>query len=112
MVCDHQWNPLVVASPCPWSESIFSPDVRHSINLVLEKGGFVAMQFDSFDFSTLYTNIPHDLLLACLEILIKEAYKVRGATYKTIGRHTGLTLLKYIERAFLWKHFYVILDFL
>ena len=27
----------------------------------------VAMQFDSFDFSTLYTNIPHDLLLASLE---------------------------------------------
>ena len=42
VVCDHQWNPLVVANPCPWSESIFSPDVRRSINLVLEKGGFVA----------------------------------------------------------------------
>ena len=41
MVCDHQWDPLVMASPCPWSESIFSPDVRHSINLVLDKGGFV-----------------------------------------------------------------------
>ena len=24
MVCDHQWDPLVMASPCPWSESIFS----------------------------------------------------------------------------------------
>ena len=43
MVCDHQWNPLVVASPCSWSDSIFSPDVRRSINLVLDKGGFVAM---------------------------------------------------------------------
>ena len=42
MVRDHQWNPLVVASPYPWSESIFSPDVRRSINLVLDKGGFVA----------------------------------------------------------------------
>ena len=42
MVCDHQWDPLVMASPCPWSESIFSPDVRRSINLVLDEGGFVA----------------------------------------------------------------------
>ena len=38
------------------------------------------MQFDSFDISTLYTDIPHDLLLVCLESLIKEAYKVKGAT--------------------------------
>ena len=45
----------------------------------------IAIHFDSFDFSTLYTNIPRDLLLACLESLIKEAYKVRGATYITIG---------------------------
>ena len=41
MVCDHQWN-APVASPCPWSESVFCPDVRRSINLVLDKGGFVA----------------------------------------------------------------------
>ena len=42
MVCDHQWN-APVASPCPWSERVFSPDVRRSINVVLDKGGFVAM---------------------------------------------------------------------
>ena len=46
----------------------------------------VAIQFDIVLTFLPYTlNIPHDLLLACLESLIKEAYKVRGATYKTIG---------------------------
>ena len=38
VVCDiSQWNPLVAASPCPWGESILSPDVRCSINLVLKE---------------------------------------------------------------------------
>ena len=40
-----------------------------------------AEHFDSFDFSTLYTNIPHDLLLQSIEQLISEAYRLRGATY-------------------------------
>lgn len=44
------------------------------------------MHCDSFDFSTLYTNIPHDLLKECLDKLVKEAYRVRGATYISIGR--------------------------
>ena len=44
-----------------------------------------AKHFDSFDFSTLYTNIPHDLLLNCLDNLDKEAYRVRGATYISTG---------------------------
>ena len=37
MVRDDQRNPLVAASPCPWGESIFSPDVGCSIDLVLDK---------------------------------------------------------------------------
>ena len=40
-----------------------------------------AEHFDSFDFSTLYTNIPHDLLSQNIEELISEAYRLRGATY-------------------------------
>ena len=35
-----------------------------------------AKHFDSFDFSTLYTSIPHTSLLESLTSLIKEAYKV------------------------------------
>ena len=40
-----------------------------------------ATHFDSFDFSTLYTNIPHDLLLECLKSLVEEAYRVRGVNW-------------------------------
>ena len=36
--------------------------------------------FNSFDFSTLYTNIPHDLLLDNIKQL-QESYRNRGATY-------------------------------
>ena len=35
-----------------------------------------ARHFDSFDFSTLYTNIPHDLLLDSISQLISEAYRI------------------------------------
>ena len=66
-----------------------------------------ANHFDSFDFSTLY-NIPHDLLIDCLDNLVKEAYRVRGATYISVGYktfwsdktyrgHTNITVDKLIE---------------
>ena len=44
-----------------------------------------AIPFDSFDFATLYTNIPHDSLKSNLKKLIKEAYKVRGAKYLRVN---------------------------
>ena len=40
-----------------------------------------ARHFDSFDLSTLYTNIPHNLLLDSISKLISEAYRIRGAKY-------------------------------
>ena len=36
-----------------------------------------AKHFDSYDFSTLYTSIPHTDLKTALISLIKEAYRVR-----------------------------------
>ena len=44
-----------------------------------------ARHFDSFDFSTLYTNIPH----GCLKhnVLIKEAYQIRGAQFLSISKY-------------------------
>ena len=44
-----------------------------------------AQQFDSFDFTTLYTNIPHDSLKGNLKLLIEDAFKVRGARYLSIN---------------------------
>ena len=35
----------------------------------------------SFDFSTLYTNIPHEALKINIRNLIREAFKVRGSKY-------------------------------
>ena len=79
-----------------------------------------ATHFDSFDFATLYTNIPHDLLGNCLDNLIKEAYRVRGATYISVGRfnafwsdklfkgHANITVDKLIEYImFLINNIYV-----
>ena len=43
-----------------------------------------ARHFDSFDFSTLYTNIPHDLFLDNISQLISEAYRIRGAKYLVV----------------------------
>ena len=47
--------------------------------------------FYSFDFSTLYTNIPHDALKTNIRNLIREAFKVRGSKYLIVGmvRHIG-----------------------
>ena len=39
---------------------------------------------DSYDFSTLYTSIPHDTLKHALKCLIKEAYKVRDNTFLVV----------------------------
>ena len=35
----------------------------------------------AFDFSTLYTNIPHDSLKTNMKELIDEAFSARGAQY-------------------------------
>ena len=49
-------------------------------------GGGRVECFDSYDFSTLYTSIPHQLLKDSLRELIVEAYRKRGATYLVEGR--------------------------
>ena len=41
--------------------------------------------FDTFDFSTLYTSIPHDILLESLNKLIIEAVRIRGATFISVS---------------------------
>ena len=48
-------------------------------------GGGSVECFDSYDFSTLYTSIPHQLLKDSLRELIVEAYRKRGATYLVEG---------------------------
>ena len=52
-----------------------------------------ATSFDSYDFATLYTNIPHDELKNNIRVLVREAFKDRGAKYLVVDRHemhTGL----------------------
>ena len=44
-----------------------------------------AKHFDSFDFTALYTSIPHTSLLEALTSLIKEAYKVRDNIFLVVG---------------------------
>ena len=57
--------------------------VRDIIILYLDKINYfsTAKHFDSYDFSTLYTSIPHAALKEALESLIQEAYKVRDSEY-------------------------------
>ena len=47
---------------------------------------FKAKHFDSYDFSTLYTKIPHVSLKNNLHELIDEAYKARGAMYLAVNK--------------------------
>ena len=43
--------------------------------------------FDSYNFATLYTNIPHNALKNNIRSLVCEAFKIRGAKYITVDRH-------------------------
>ena len=45
------------------------------------------MHVDSFDFSNLYTSIPHASLKTALVSLIKEAYKVRDSIFIVVDRY-------------------------
>ena len=45
-----------------------------------------AKSFDSFDFSTLYTNIPHEALKSNIRNLIREAFKVRVSKYLIVSK--------------------------
>ena len=46
-----------------------------------------ARLFDSYDFATLYTNIPHNALKNNIRSLVREAFKIRGAKYIIVDRH-------------------------
>ena len=58
-------------------------DKLHSINETSR-----AKSFESFDFATLYTTIPHDALKERVGALVSEAYRVRGAKYLIVDRHS------------------------
>ena len=47
-----------------------------------------AKHLDSYDFSTLYTSIPHDSLKQAIKSLIKEAYRVRDSVF-LVADHAG-----------------------
>ena len=46
-----------------------------------------ARRSDSYDFATLYTNIPHDALKNIIRNLVREAFKIRGAKYLIVTSH-------------------------
>ena len=46
-----------------------------------------ARKYDSYDFATLYTNIPHNALKNNIRSLVREAFKIRGAKYIIVDRH-------------------------
>ena len=56
-----------------------SQQVINAINKINDTSK--ARYFDSYDFSTSYTNIPHDSLKNCLTDLVDMAFRVRGALY-------------------------------
>ena len=45
-----------------------------------------AKSFDSFNFSTLYINIPHEALKTNIRNLIRETFKVRGSKYLIVSK--------------------------
>ena len=50
--------------------------------------GSKAKHLDTFDFATLYTNIPHDFLKFNLKVLINETFKVRRAQFLSLNRQS------------------------
>ena len=47
-----------------------------------------ARRFESYNFATLYTNIPHNALKKNnIRSLVREAFKIRGAKYIIVDRH-------------------------
>ena len=45
-----------------------------------------ARALDSFDFTTLYTNIPRSQLKTCMEELIRNEYYARDASHVALGK--------------------------
>ena len=56
-------------------------DRLHTINKTSQ-----AKSFDSYDFATLYTNIPHEALKNNIRTLIRETFKIRGFIVDTRGK--------------------------
>ena len=55
-----------------------SADIHRDIKSINNKSK--ASSIYSYDFSKLYTNIPHDLLRENIEFVVEEAFKIKGET--------------------------------
>ena len=57
--------------------------------LTLNRNYFsTARHFDSYDFTTLYTSIPHAALKEALGTLVQEAYRVRDSEYIVVDMNS------------------------
>ena len=70
-----------------------------------------ARKFDSYDFATLYTNIPHNALKNNIRSLVRETFKIRRAKYiivrQTIGIPMGTDCAPQLANLFLFHYEYL-----
>ena len=53
-----------------------SADIRQDITSINSNNK--AKSIYSYDFSKLYTNIPHDMLIENMKFVVEEAFKIKG----------------------------------
>ena len=77
---------------CSWIIDNATEFLKKTLRSECKEG---ARHFNSFNFSTFYTNIPHDLLLDSISQLISEAYKIRGAKYLVVQSDSTAYLVEH-----------------
>ena len=67
----HNTNRRIIHNYCTWNARVG----LHALNKALNKDSR-AKHLDTFDFATLYTNLPHDSLKCNLEVPMNEVFNV------------------------------------
>ena len=80
--CDRIYNLSRINSFWIINKSNEVLDRLHLINKTAR-----ARRFDTYDFATLYKNIPHDALKNNIRNLVCESFKIREAKYIIVNRH-------------------------
>ena len=71
--------------------------------------GSKVKHLDTFDFATLYTNIPNESLKCNLKVLVNEAFRVRGAGFLAVNRQ-GVAYWSVEPTSGLWEMLEYLID--
>ena len=97
-----------------YCEKVYERSSKNSVEVLnkLKSGGFRATSLSTFDFSTLYTTLPHNLIKEKLINLIEWTFKRDGSPYIACNERQAFFTSEDTKRCGIWLYQFLIIVYL